>query len=32
MNFNNFAIVTIRGIAYRINFWFMTKNEAVDRK
>ena len=31
MSFESFAVVTVRGNDYRINFWFMTKGEAVDR-
>ena len=31
MSFNDFAIVTVRGNYYRVNFRFMTENKAVDR-
>ena len=30
MSFNNIAIVYIKGNAYRINFWYMSKNNAVN--
>ena len=29
-NFNNVAIVSIRGSDYRIHFWYMTKNDAIN--
>ena len=29
MNFNDVAIVSIKGIDYRINFWYMSKNDAI---
>ena len=29
MRFNNIAIVYIKGSAYRIPFWYMSKNDAV---
>lgn len=32
MSFNDFTIVAIRRNDYRINFWFITKSEGVDRK
>ena len=28
MNFNNIAIAYVKGSAYRINFWYMSKNDA----
>ena len=31
MSFDDTAIVTVKGHDYRIKFWFMTKNKAVDR-
>ena len=31
MNFDDFAIPTVERNSYRINFWFMTKREAVNR-
>ena len=31
MTFGDAAIVTVKGCGYKINFWFMTKNEAVYR-
>ena len=31
MSFDDTAIATVKGNDYRINFWFMTKNQAVDR-
>ena len=29
MNFNDVAIVSIRGNDYRIHFWYMSKNDAI---
>ena len=29
MNFNDVAIVSIKGNYYRINFWYMSKDEAI---
>ena len=29
MSFNNFAIVYVQGRAYRINFWYMSKDDAI---
>ena len=29
MNFNDFAIVPIKGSDYRIHFWYMSKNGAI---
>ena len=29
MNFNNVAIVYVKGSAYRIRFWYMSKNDAI---
>ena len=31
MSFNDTAIVMMKGYDHRINFWFMTKGESVDR-
>ena len=30
MSFNNIAIVYIKGSAYRIHFWYMSKDDAVN--
>ena len=30
MNFNNVAIVYVKGNAYRIYFWYMSKDDAVN--
>ena len=30
MNFNDVAIVSIKGNDYRINFWYMSKNDAMN--
>ena len=30
MSFNNVAIVYVKGSAYRINFWYMSKDDAID--
>ena len=30
MSFNDVAIVYVKGNAYRINFWYMSKNDAID--
>ena len=30
MNFNDLAIVSIRGNDYRIHFWYMSKNDAIN--
>ena len=30
MSFNNIAIVSVKGSAYRINFWYMNKDDAVN--
>ena len=30
MNFNNVAIVSVKGSDYRIHFWYMTKNDAIN--
>ena len=30
MSFNNIAIVYIKGSAYRIDFWYMSKDEAIN--
>ena len=29
MNFNDVAIVYVKGIAYKIHFWYMSKNDAI---
>ena len=29
MSFKNFAIVSNKGNDYRINFWYMSKNDAI---
>ena len=30
MSFNNIAIVYVKENAYRINFWYMSKNDAIN--
>ena len=30
MSFNNIAIVYVNGNAYRINFWYMSKDDAIN--
>ena len=30
ISFNNIAIVYIKGNAYRINFWYMSKDDAIN--
>ena len=30
MGFNNIAIVYVKGVAYRIHFWYMSKNDVID--
>ena len=30
INFNDVAIVSIKGSDYRIDFWYMTKNDAIN--
>ena len=30
MNFNNAAIVSVKGSDYRIHFWYMSKNDAIN--
>ena len=30
MSFNNIAIVYIKGSAYRIHFWYMSKEDAIN--
>ena len=30
MSFNNVAIVYVKGIAYRIQFWYISKDDAID--
>ena len=30
MSFNNVAIVYVKGIAYRIPFWYMSKDDAIN--
>ena len=29
MSFNNVAIVYVKGSAYRIHFWYMSKNDPI---
>ena len=29
MSFNNVAIVYVKGSAYRIHFWYMSKDDAI---
>ena len=30
MGFNNIATIYIKGSAYRINFWYMSKDDAIN--
>ena len=30
MSFNNVAVFYVKGSAYRINFWYMSKNDAIN--
>ena len=30
MNFNNVSIVSIKGSIYRIHFWYMSKDDAIN--
>ena len=30
VSFNNVAIVYVKGSAYRIHFWYMSKDEAIN--
>ena len=30
MSFNNVAIVYVKGSAYRIHFWYMSKDDAIN--
>ena len=30
MSFNNVAIVYVKGVAYRIHFWYMSKYDAIN--
>ena len=30
MNFNNVAIVSVKGSDYRIYFWYMSKDDAIN--
>ena len=30
MSFNNIAIVYVKGNAYRIHFWYMSKDDAIN--
>ena len=32
MKFNNAAIVSVKGSDYRIRFWYMSKNDAINIK
>ena len=29
MSFNNIAIIYVKGSAYRIHFWYMSKDDAI---
>ena len=31
MSFDDIMVVAVKGHDYRIHFWFMSKNKAVDR-
>ena len=31
MNFNDDAIVSVKGSDYRIHFWYMSKNDAINK-
>ena len=31
MSFNNVAIVYVKGSAYRIYFWYMSKDDAINK-
>ena len=30
MSFNNIAIVYIKGNSYKVNFWYMSKDDAIN--
>ena len=30
MNFNDLAVVSVKGSDYRIHFWYMNKNDAIN--
>ena len=30
MSFHNVAVVYVKGNAYRINFWYMSKDDAIN--
>ena len=30
MSFNNIAVANIKGYAYRIHFWYMSKDDAIN--
>ena len=30
MNFHDFAIVSVKGSDYRIHFWYMSKDDAIN--
>ena len=30
INFNNVAVVSVKGSDYRIHFWYMNKNDAIN--
>ena len=30
MNFNDIVIVSVKGSDYRIHFWYMNKDDAID--
>ena len=31
MNFNNVAIVSVKGNNYKIHFWYMSKDDAINK-
>ena len=30
MSFNNVAVIHVKGSAYRVIFWYMSKNDAIN--
>ena len=30
LNFNNFAIVSVKGSDFKIHFWYMSRNDAIN--
>ena len=30
MSFNNIAVVNVKGSAYRVHFWYMSKDDAIN--